>query len=383
MRIRTLRTVVLAALTLSFLLPAMASARGRYGHDDRNRQGGHARYADRGFITVTNDNFTELQVLVDRKVVGTVGPQRTAKFGPFEEGRHRVKVRYICDRLRFPVLKERVEIDGRHPVRLRAPLMDAAIVNLDNAWVEPMVVTLNGRTIDRVPANSKKLVKIPNAFGTLQFVTPQGAVAARQSIRLDGLEKGSLTLIPPAQGTVSITNPSRSHTLDVLCARGRVIATVPPASTRRLDQKAGYVALTAAYRGESIDKANVLASPWDRSQWVIDLPDFAPLAVRNPNPFAVDVYAGGQLLGRIEGRDRAYFTEVPVGWTQIEVLGGRRGRTVASLSVEVDPLSGGLLSVPRLATNDGRGSYTTECERTSGSSYSSSRETRRYASRRW
>lgn len=391
MNTRTLRPVVLAALTLSFLLPATGFAHHRDRHDDgshrydsRNRRGGEGRYASsRGFVTVTNDNLTELQVLVDRQVVGTVAPQSTARFGPFEKGTHKVKVRYICDGLRFPVIKERVEITGRHPARIVAPMLDAGILVLENAWIEPMVVKLNGRVVKRIPAESKSVVKVEQARGTLQMVTTRGTVAASRGIRLDALEHGTMALIPPSQGAVTIYNPSRSHALDILCARGSVLATIPPSSARRLDQKAGRVTLTASYRGEGIQTATVIASPFDQNRWTIDLPDYASLSVRNPNPFPVDVYAGGQLLGQVQGRDRGFFTGVKAGWTQLEFLGSRRGRTVSTASVDVDPLSGALATIPRVSTRDGRGS-TTECERSSSNrGYSTRSQRRDYYARRW
>ena len=391
----TMRTIVLAALSLSFLLPGAALA----GHpepddrdpppryDERNHRGGEGRYAaDQGFVTVTNENLTALEVLVDRQVVGTVAPQQTARFGPFERGTHRVKVRYACDGLTFPVARERVEIDPRRPARIIAPFIDAGLVTLDNAWVEPMVVRLNGRVVAQIPAGGKKMVKLGGARGTLQLITPQGAVAASRAIRLGGLERASLALIPPSEGAVTIFNPSASHSLDVLCARGRLLATVPPSSARRLNQPAGRVTLTASYRGHGVQTATVLASPYDRTRWDIELPDHATLSVRNPNAFPVDVYAAGQLLGQVQGRDVGQFAGVHAGWTELQVSSGRRNASFVSVTVDVDPLSGGLLTVPRIWTSDGRGA-TASCDRDAGRSaggYEAGRAERRYASsRRW
>ncbi len=358
---KTLAPIAMFALSLTTLLPAAALAHGRdevnRGSDQRNRRGGSdRRVADRAFITVTNDNATPLQVLVDRKIVGTVPAQSTARFGSFDLGEHKVRVRYAADGLRFPVLVQRVDLDGRFPARLVAPVLDTGIITLQNQWIEPMIVELNGQTISRIPANGRQTIRVDRARGTLQFVTLQGNVAASRAIRLSALEQGSMALVPPSQGTVTIFNPSATHSLDVLCSRGMVLATVPPNSARQLDQSAGRVTLTAAYRGAPIETATVIASPFDRTQWTIDLPDFAPLSVRNPNTYPVNVYSGGVLLGQVEGRGRAYFPSVAAGWTSLEVTAGRRDRAVSTVGVDIDPLSGGLLTVPRMAVRDGRGS---------------------------
>lgn len=365
---QTLRTVVLAVLTLSFLPPASAFA----GHDrdgaersddQRDRRGVESRYAaDRGFITVTNDNAAALEVLVDREVVGTVGARQTARFGSFDLGNHKVRVRFVSDGIRFPVMRERIYLDGRHPARLVAPVLDTGIISLQNSWIEPMVVKLNGRVIQRIAANSRQTVRVDGARGTLQFVTLQGNVAASRSIRLSALEWGAMALVPPAEGTVTIVNPSSTHTLDVLCSRGMILVTVPPSGARRLNQSAGRVTLTAAYRGTPIQTTTVVASPFDRSEWTIDLPDFAPLSVRNPNRFPVNVYANGMLLGQVESSGRAFFPQVAAGWTALEVTTGRHERAVSTVTVNVDPLSGGLLTVPRLSVSDGRGTSGEYCE---------------------
>jgi hypothetical protein len=399
MKMQTMRSVVLAALTLSFLMPVTALAgrghnRDRDVTDDsygqRNRRGGEGRRhaPNRGFITVTNDNSAALEVLVDRQVVGTVQARQTARFGAFELGTHKVRVRYIANGLRFPVLRERVDLQGRHPARIVAPVLDTGIVTLKNTWIEPMVVKLNGRTIDRVAGNSRKTIRIDGAYGTLQFVTPKGNVATSRDLRLNGLERGDMTLITPSEGSVTIVNPSNSHSLDVLCSRGMVLATVPPSSRRRLTQPAGKVTLTAAYRGTPIQTTSVIASPFDRSRWAIDLPDYAALSVRNPNTFPVNVYASGTLLGQVEGRSRAFFPSVAAGWTQLEMTTGRRNRSLSTVTVDIDPLSGGLLTVPRLAVNDGRRGDSEYCEqgavaeRPDYRDRSQRRRGRRYASNR-
>jgi len=395
-----MRSVVLAALTLSLLIPVTALAgRGHHrdgardrdavdsSYDSRNRRGGQGRYAaDRGFITVTNDNYAPLEVLVDRKVVGTVQPQETARFGAFELGTHKVRVRYIANGLRFPVLRERVELGGRHPARIIAPVLDTGIVKLKNTWIEPMIVKLNGRTIDRIAANSRKLIRIDGAYGTLQFVTPKGTVAASKNIQLTGLDRAKMVLVAPSEGSVTIINPSNTHSLDILCSRGMVLATVPPSSRRRLNQPAGKVTLTAAYRGTPIQTTSVLASPFDRSRWAIDLPDYAALSVRNPNNFPVNVYASGTLLGQVEGRGRAYFPSVQAGWTQLEMTSGRRNRALSTVTIDIDPLSGGLLTVPRQSINDGRrgdGEYCPQGEVAERPDYRDRERSERRRSRRY
>ncbi len=405
---RTMRTVVLAALTLSLLVPVTALAGRGHGHDrdgardrdavdspydQRNRRGGEGRRhaSNRSFITVTNDNSAALEVLVDRQVVGTVQARETARFGAFEPGTHKVRVRYKANGLRFPVLRERVELDGRHPARIIAPILDTGIVALKNTWIEPMIVKLNGRTIDRIAANSRKTIRIDGAYGTLQFVTPKGTVTTSRELRLSTLERGDMTLIAPSEGTVVIVNPSNSHSLDILCSRGMVLATVPPSSRRRLNQPAGKVTLTAAYRGTPIQTASVIASPFDRSRWAIELPDYAALSVRNPNNFPVNVYASGTYLGQVEGRGRAFFPSVQAGWTQLEVTSGRRNRAFSTVTVDIDPLSGGLLTVPRQAVNDGRrgdSEYCPQGEVAERPEYrdrerSERRRSRRYAYRGW
>ena len=392
------RVFVPVVLILSLLLPVSAFAghgRDRGQRAERgNAYGRHHRApADDGFITVRNRNQVDLEVLVNGKVRGEVEAHSVARFGPFPDGKHRVRVRFNRRDLRFPLTKQRVWV-GEHPVRVDVPVADVGLLRVRNDWVEPMTVVHNGRVIGTIGALDKRLFKVKSAYGRVELRTPRGTAAITKHIDLQGLERDRLALVPPREGLVTIANPSRQHELVITCARGSHITTLRPGARQTVRQPAGEVTLTASYRGMPVQTSQVLSSPWDRHAWNITLPTHATLGVRNPNRFPVAVYIDGDYLATVQGRDKLMVEGVPVGLVEVELEGqGRRGTLTQRVSTRVDPLSGGFLPVPELRVTDGRygrysgdrGSQAGSCDR-DGSADTAvygrrGRSQRRYASR--
>lgn len=366
------RALVPAVLIMSLLLPATALAGPRGGQ--RGQRGGghtdggyaHRRAPQEGFVTIRNRNQSSLEVLVDGKVMGEVDAMTSARFGPLDEGNHRVRVRFNRRNLRFPVTVQRVWIGSGEPARLVIPEVDLGIVRVKNNWAQPMTVVLNGRVVGKVPAYQKSALQVKNAVGLLELRTPSGVTAVSQRINLAGLEADRMVLDPPRDGTVTIFNPSRDHTLDVVCARGSVLAQLPPRQSRTLIQPSGRVKLTARYRSLTIQSAQVLASPFESTHWTVSLPTRSTLGLRNPNRFPVDVFIGGQRVATVGGQDKLMLEDMPVGLVSVELIGqGRRGGIAEVVSARIDPLSGGFLPIPELRIADGRGG---DCDSTWSSS---------------
>ncbi|MCO4768742.1 MAG: hypothetical protein KDA24_01835 [Deltaproteobacteria bacterium] len=351
-------------MILSLLMPTAAFA-GRKGHS-RDRDYAHGRNhrapVEQGYITVRNDNDAALEVLVRGKVQGEVDAMSTARFGPFPEGNHKVRVRFNRRGLRFPVTVQKVYV-GHGPARVFAAQADVGLLKVRNDWVEPMTVVLNGRSVGTIGANQKQLFKLRDAYGRVELRTPRGTTALTKHVSLQGLQRDRVAIVPPREGTVTITNPSRQHALDILCARGSVVATLPPSARRTVIQPAGDVTLTAAYRGQAIQRTTVLSSPYDRSAWTVALPTRSTLGVRNPNRFSVDVFVGGQFFATVAGNDKLMLDNVPVGHIQVELVGqGRRGGISQVVSTRVDALSGGFLPIPQVRVADGRGGSSSSCD---------------------
>jgi len=386
------RAFVPALLIMSLLLPAAALAGPRGGHRGDGRHGdyAHRRAPQEGFLTIRNQNVSRLEVLVDGKVVGDVDGMSTARFGPIDEGKHKVRVRFNRKNLRFPVSVQRMWIGTGEPARLVVPEVDVGIVRVKNNWVEPMTVVLNGRVVGKVAAHQKNALKIKNAIGLLEVRTPSGATAVSKRIRLAGLERDRLAVNPPEEGAISVFNPSRNHALDIVCARGSLLAQLPPRQSRTLIQPSGAVRLTARYRNQSVQSAQVLASPFERTSWNISLPTRSTLGVRNPNRFPVNIFVHGEHVATVAGQDKMMLENMPVGLVSVEVLGqGRRGGIDEVVQTRIDPLSGGFLPIPQMRVTDGRGgdcgSSGRERERSSYSSNSyhrGRRYSRSYASNR-
>ncbi len=353
------RLFVPVVLILSLLLPTAAFAghgRDRGQRSDRGNPSGrhHRAPVDDGFITVRNRNEVDLEVLVNGKVQGDVEANSVARFGPFPDGKHRVRVRFNRRDLRFPVTKQRVWV-GDHPVRVDVPVADVGLLLVSNDWIEPMTVVHNGRVIGTIEALDERLFQVKGAYGRVELRTPKGTAVITKRIDLQGLERDRLALVPPSEGMVTIVNPSQQHGLEITCARGSHITTLRAGGHQTIQQPAGEVTLTASYRGMPIQTAKVFSSPWDRHAWTISLPTHSTLGVRNPNRFPVAVYIGGEYLATVQGQDKLMLDGVPVGFIEVQIEGhGRRGTLEERVATRVDPLSGGFLPIPELRVADGR-----------------------------
>jgi hypothetical protein len=356
----TMRTKLLTlfALTALVAVPAAAEAReyaGRRGHRDHGDRWGWQRPAPRaGFITVDNPNAKPLEVLVDRQVVGQVDPGGTARFGPFDAGDHRVRVRFVSRRgdLRFPVVRQRVSVHPRYPARIFVPPVETALVKVRNEWIEPMELRIDGQTMGMVPAGGKLRVPAPTG-ARVALVAPDGTRALRARVRATALETERLRLTPPAMATVSVHNPLRGELQLLDATTGELLCVLRPGASDLVTLPSGFADLQVRFRNRIIDATSILANPWATNAWTVTPPATAPLRLRNHNRVDLHVSVNGQHLGTVAAGDRQRLMGLPVGHTTVTVS-GPRGRRQQTYTVFVDPLYGAKL-VPDFPIGDGRG----------------------------
>ncbi len=281
----------LLILLIALAVPTVASAggRGHRSHDNHNdraeqRRGDRDHHqhdhrdgvecscghrAQRGAMTFHNPNSVPLQIKIDRELVGTVAPGDTLRIGGLERGEHTVVARYVCNRrsVRTRVLRERVHVDSRHPTRIELPFVQLAVVELSNRWIEPMEILVDGSPVGTLPAFGDTAF-IADSGARIALRGPRGERALRARVRADGLRTYELNLIPPARASVLITNPSR-RSLVLTDARGRIICDIPAGATEKVTVDSGRVGLVALHRGRSIDKIDLIASPFMAAQWTV------------------------------------------------------------------------------------------------------------------
>ena len=171
---------------LAVALPASAFAGHRSHHNSADARGSHCERPVRsGYVTVDNPNRVTMQVIIDGRNMGSVRAGDTARFGPLDEGQHKVAAKYVCNKrsLTRRILKERVWVDARRPVRINLPYADLAIVEVSNEWIEGMDISVDGRTVDYVQANGRTAFIAPT-YASVSLIEPAGTRA--MTARIDG-----------------------------------------------------------------------------------------------------------------------------------------------------------------------------------------------------
>lgn len=372
-------TWIIALITLTATLPLTAFA-GR--GDSRPRRGSsetpNAIPADRGspppsyggshrgydsqprggFLVVTNPNRAPVEVLMDRETIAFVGPGETARLGPFELGEHRLRARFIdaASGIRLPIHRGAVALSPRHPARLQLPVADSSILALDNTWVEPVDVRINGASVGRLQARSTGRFAAPMG-SQVELVTPRGEIALSRRVRSGALTTEAFALVAPSLAPVTVTNPLGGRLRLVDTRTGQVIAQLQPFATTTVSLPSGRSMLEVRHAGRAIDATGLVASPWGHAAWRIQPPTHTRLTLVNSNPLPVQVFLGGQLLGSVAADSAGVFDGVPTGYGQLVVRAQRRYRTLEStVTVNLDPLSGGTVQ-PLLALYDGGGAW--------------------------
>jgi hypothetical protein len=333
-----------ALAILSCLSPALAWA----GHDeDRDRRYDEAEPRPRpasAFLVVHNPNHSPVEVLLDDVVVGSVAANQTQRMGPFAEGERSISTRFRPPSGRALALScERERLDARYPARIEVPWSEHLVLELLNAWIEDLDLRVDGRSFGRLPADSRLVMAIEGGWRQVELLGPQGEVAMRRGVSGTGLEPVRLELVPPTHARVTIHNPARQR-LALLDESGAAICDLPPRSSHEFELPSGRIGLQASWRGRTVDRVRLLASPFRSNDWRVRLPDHGPLQVVNENPVTLSVFADERFLGRVEAGATGRFSGVRAGGVTVrmEAEAGRHGLQQVAY-VTVDPLDGASL----------------------------------------
>ncbi len=256
---------------LAVALPASAFAGHRSHHNSADARGSHCERPVRsGYVTVDNPNRVTMQVIIDGRNMGSVRAGDTARFGPLDEGQHKVAAKYVCNKrsLTRRIHKERVWVDARRPVRINLPYADLAIVEVSNEWIEGMDISVDGRTVDYVQANGRTAFIAPT-YASVSLIEPAGTRAMTARIDGHGFSTESLTLIPPRHAKVLVRNPTRAR-LQLVDGNGRVLCDLAPNSSEQIRLRSGWTGLAVLFRGRTIDSTKLIASPFCNMNWNIE-----------------------------------------------------------------------------------------------------------------
>jgi hypothetical protein len=262
------RTLFALIALVAVALPASASADHRHQADSRISSS-YDRPARTGFVTVDNPNQVALQVTIDGRSMGSVGPGEIGRYGPLPEGRHKVSVQFACNRrgLNRRVYNQRITVDSRRPARIQLPELDLVIVELSNRWIERMDISIDGHVVGFVRANGRTSL-IAASHRDLTLITPSGARAMTVFLSEHGLATQTMTLMPPRHASVTISNPTRAR-LQLLDGNGNVLCDLAPWSTERIRMASGWTGLAVRYRGRTVDSTKLIASPFSNNRWDI------------------------------------------------------------------------------------------------------------------
>ena len=336
-------------------------------------------------ILIDNPNHAALEVIVDGELVGKVGADSTARFGPFGRGEHKVVTRYRCNQRHLTLRTSRdvVELRRGRPARLQVRYVRKGIVDLSNDWVQPMRVYVDGKSVGTVRAGAT-LGAFARRGSTIEMRDPQGNIGLRESISLSGLEIAGMELNPAPRAYVTVFNPAPVR---VRVAVGGDDVRIRPGSSARVLAPTGWARLTASRRGQTIDTQKVLVSPFASREYAVRVPTTASLRFQNDNRVAVKIYGpNGRYLGRAGAGETVTLQNLAVGDCTLEVVAQLRRRTVRErVAVSIDPFRGGSVA-SRMSIRDGRGGYATagnsaDCDTDTRSTRRSSRRGRGYASR--
>ncbi len=365
MRTKNTILVLLAALLLPATLVAgerNSHRRGEYNQHqpagdhrelDGSRHGRHDRH--RGpMLVVKNPNAEPVQVYLDGQPVGQVAPQSKERFRNVSFGRHLVEVRYEDPQLRRqPRLYENELFVGRGRTVVEADYARVALLEVQNSWVQPLELLINGRSRGPVQGRSDRLVMHRDG-ALLELRAPGGQVVLKQRLYGAGLATTALAFQPAAWSTVSVHNPTRARLQLVDRASGKLLAQLAPKRTSQVRVPSGKARLAVQFGGRTIDRKRMLAVPWTANRWSVQAPTTAPLTLSNSNRMDLAVYIDGRYLGRVEAHSSRTFADVPVGSVEVRVEAKRRHRVYSQTAqVHVESLFGGRLD-PQLALHDGR-----------------------------
>ena len=322
-------------------------------HDHREA---HARG---GFVSVSNPNQRPLQVLLDGADVGSVAPGEQLRVGPLSRGRHEVETRFVRRRAGLSVTTslQTVYVRGRGDTVVDVGYQNQGIVAVDNTWVEPMTLRIDGRQVTVIAPHQAFASLVPTG-AYLQVLAPNGTTVL--SLRSDarGLSRQKVQVVAPPVAWVDVHNPGRVPLRLLDSTTGQDLRSVAPGRTERIQVASGKRSLQASFAGQHVDSVALLASPWSPSRWTIELPRTASLTVHNPNRVAVRAWADGQDLGWIAAGDRVIAPGLALGRVEVTLRAdGRRSNLVSTSVAWLEPIVGASVS-PQIAMRDGRwGSY--------------------------
>jgi len=323
-------------------------------------------------VLIDNPNLAALEVIIDGELVGKVGADSTARFGPLDRGDHKVVTRYRCNKrhLTFRTSRDFVEPRRGRPARISVPFVRKGIVDVGNGWIQPMKVFVDGRSVGTVRAGGTRGAFVTRN-STVELIDPQGNVGLRTRMSLAGLEIAPLDLDPAPFGRVSIFNPA-PRPVKLHLANGDRIK-VRPGRAESLRLPTGWTKITATHRRRNIDTMKVLVSPFAVGEYSVRIPTTGDLRFRNDDRFGVSVFSpDGRLLARVGGGESVTIRDLPVGDCTLEVVAQLRRRTLRSrLPVTIDPFEAEWIS-STIAVRDGRGRYA----QSSGSSCDTDRQPR-------
>ncbi len=318
----TLRLTVLLTVC-SLLIPAAASARNRDRSTSNSR--GQARG---GMVLIDNPTQPPIEVLIDGELMGSVGADSKARFGPLRRGDHKVVTRYRCKRRRLTLRTSRdiVELRRGRPARIEVPYVRKGIVDVANDWIQPMKVVVDGRSVGTVRAGAT-LGAFVGRGSTVELLDPQGNVGLRTRLSLSGLETAPLDLNPAPFGYVTIANPAR-RPMKVRSQDGEAVR-IRGGQAETLRLATGWTTLVASHRGRIVGTLKVLVSPFASGNYDIQVPTTGNLRFRNEDRFGVSVYGpSGALLAQVRAGQTVTIRNLPVGDCTLEVVARLRRRAV-------------------------------------------------------
>lgn len=257
---------------------------------------------------------------------------------------------------RSEAIVDEVVVVGRWGVAaVRTPLLREGLLAVDNTWIEPLSVHVDGSCVGEVAAHNA-LVTRARTGALVEVFAPSGDRILSDRVSAAGLATQKLPVVPPELAWLEVRNPNSLPLRIVDAETGMALGLVGPGRTEGFQIRSGRAHLLATHHGRDVDTVALVASPWAPNRWRVQLPTTAPLTVTNDNPFASTVIIDGQARGMIGAWQQATFQGVAVGPVQITLIAARRGGTLeASALVAVDPLDGASVS-PRFILRDGRGS---------------------------
>lgn len=347
------KITILAALA-AMLLPATLLAGPRnsnprggqtqhdrqFEHDQCGAHGSHQAGHRGPSLVVSNPNAQAVSVYADGQLLGLVPAASKARFSPRSVGRQLIEVVYEGPVHRQPRLFSDQLWVGRGRTRIEVGVAEVGLVELENGWVEPLELFVNGRSRGSVAARSTRVVMHRDG-AQLELRAPGGAVVLSRGLHGGALATTALRFQPAPWSTVSVRNPTRAQLQLVDKSTGRVLANLAPNRMTEVRVPTGRARLEVQFAGRSIDQTRLLAVPWTAARWSVQPPSIAELTLHNPDRSPVAVFVDGRFVGQVGAHESRTFGGVRVGAVEVrvETQRGRRSRSQTA-SVQVDPLFG-------------------------------------------